>query len=213
MGTPRGPHSASRPNSKLRHRIAYTLGSVEKALGPDHLSVAVILNNLGTRLDEAGQHAEAIEVLVARSLAIREKALGARHPDVAQSLSNLSIAYEENGDAATALRMLERAIEIVSGIEGVQPNEAEWHFAAAQLIVRTGGDLPAAIAHAKVADVISGPKGAPIRRRWPKSSRGWPSCANDSRPTQAPGHGDRGGREKLRRIAGSVVAHVRQARQ
>ena len=65
------------------------LAIVEKALGPEHPSVATGLNNLAEVYSAQGRYAEA-EPLHKRALAIREKALGPEHPDVAQSLNNLS---------------------------------------------------------------------------------------------------------------------------
>jgi tetratricopeptide (TPR) repeat protein len=52
----------------------------EKALGPNHPSVANLLSNLAFLYVNQGRYGEA-EPLYKRSLAIREKALGQDHPD------------------------------------------------------------------------------------------------------------------------------------
>ncbi|CAN0519075.1 unnamed protein product, partial [Laminaria digitata] len=61
----------------------------EKALGPEHPSVATSLHNLAGLLKTQGNYAEA-EPLYKRSLTIVEKALGPDHPSVATSLNNLA---------------------------------------------------------------------------------------------------------------------------
>src|ERR1017187_1219989 len=68
----------------------------EQNLGPDHPTVATVLNNLARAYDEQGQYAQA-EPLYKRSLAIWEKALGPDHPFVATSLNNLAALYRKNG--------------------------------------------------------------------------------------------------------------------
>jgi tetratricopeptide (TPR) repeat protein len=51
----------------------------EKALGPDHPSVASGLCELASTYRELGRYEEA-EPLLSRALSIREKALGSDHP-------------------------------------------------------------------------------------------------------------------------------------
>jgi Tetratricopeptide repeat len=60
-----------------------------KALGPDHPSLALGLNNLAKLYRVTGRYAEA-EPLCQRPLAIDEKALGPDHPSVAMSLNNMA---------------------------------------------------------------------------------------------------------------------------
>jgi tetratricopeptide (TPR) repeat protein len=62
----------------------------EKAIGPDNVSVAQLLNNLAVLYHNQARYTEA-EPLYKRSVAIYEKALGPDHPDVAQSLNNLAV--------------------------------------------------------------------------------------------------------------------------
>ena len=80
----------------------------EKALGPDHPSVASALNNLASLYKEEARYADA-EPLYKRALAIREKALGPDHPDVAQSLNNLADLYSAQGRHADAEPLYKRA--------------------------------------------------------------------------------------------------------
>ena len=60
----------------------------ERAVGPNHPSVATSLNNLAALYDAQGRYAQA-EPLYRRALAIREKAFGPDHPDVALSLIHI----------------------------------------------------------------------------------------------------------------------------
>ena len=69
------------------------LAIVEKALGPDHPSTGVALNNLAELYRRQGKYGKA-EPLYQRSLAIAEKALGPDHPSTATSLNNLALLYK-----------------------------------------------------------------------------------------------------------------------
>jgi tetratricopeptide (TPR) repeat protein len=62
-----------------------SLATSEKALGPNHRDVAIILSNLGGIYHPQGVYAKA-EPLYKRSLEISEKAFGPNHPAVAVSL-------------------------------------------------------------------------------------------------------------------------------
>ena len=76
--------------------------------GPNHLSVAVSLNNLASLYDHQSKYAEA-EPLFKRSLAINEKALGPEHPDVAPILHNLAELYRATDREAEAEKLEKRA--------------------------------------------------------------------------------------------------------
>ncbi len=67
----------------------------EAKVGPDHPSVAMILNNLALLYSNQGRYAEA-EPLFKRSLAIQEKAFGPDHPAVVLSLGNLATLYRRS---------------------------------------------------------------------------------------------------------------------
>ena len=88
--------------------IRRSLAILEKALGPDHPSVATGVNNLALLYRAQGRYAEA-EPLYKRSLGIAEKALGPEHPHVAQSLENYAALLRKTGRDAEAARMETRA--------------------------------------------------------------------------------------------------------
>jgi CHAT domain-containing protein len=68
------------------------LAITERALGHDHPTVGIRLNNLGLLYKAQGRYAEA-EPLYTRALAIDEKALGHDHPDIGEVLDNLGALY------------------------------------------------------------------------------------------------------------------------
>jgi len=84
----------------------------EKALGPDNIDVAVVLNRLSRSYIAQGQFAEA-ETLVKRSLDIREKALGPDHPDVAANLGALAELYCAQDRSPEAEPLFKRSLAIL----------------------------------------------------------------------------------------------------
>ncbi len=104
----------------LHHRAAYTLALElykralaidEKALGPDHPTVAIRLNNLAALLQDLGAY-EAARPYMERALAIWEKALGPKHPQVATGNNNLGGLLQDLGAYEAARPYLERALAI-----------------------------------------------------------------------------------------------------
>ena len=83
----------------------------ERNVGPNHLDVAISLNNLAGLYDTQGQYAQA-EPLYKRALAIREKALGSEHPTVAKSLENMAALYRAINRRREAEKLEERAVAI-----------------------------------------------------------------------------------------------------
>jgi len=83
----------------------------EKQLGPDHLDVVTILNNLGSVLKEQGKYGDA-ELFLLRALESKEMQLGPDHPDVATSLNNLGLLLKDQGKYGEAELLLRRALEI-----------------------------------------------------------------------------------------------------
>jgi tetratricopeptide (TPR) repeat protein len=83
----------------------------EKALGTEHPSVAISLNNLALLYYTQGKYTQA-EPLYRRSLAIREKVLGTNHQSVAISLNNLAELYRNQGKYAQAEPLYQRALAI-----------------------------------------------------------------------------------------------------
>jgi hypothetical protein len=82
------------PQRKGRAARQRSLAIREKALGPDHRQVGLLLNNLAALYCDQGHNADA-EPLYKRSLAIREKALG-RTIHVGSSFNNLASLYSSN---------------------------------------------------------------------------------------------------------------------
>jgi len=88
-----------------------SLAIKEKTLGPEHLDVALTLNNLAGLYQTLGDYAKA-EATYKRSLAIREKVLGPEHLYVAPTLNNLAGLYYDLGDYAKAEAMYKRSLDI-----------------------------------------------------------------------------------------------------
>jgi tetratricopeptide (TPR) repeat protein len=95
--------------AKALYERALAIG--EKALGPEHPTMAIYLNNLANSHNATGAYAEA-KVLQERALAIKEKALGPDHPDVAVSLTNLASVHHAMGAYVEAKALHERALAI-----------------------------------------------------------------------------------------------------
>src|SRR5262245_2804721 len=84
----------------------------EKALGPEHPTVAATLHNLASIYREKGAYAKA-ESLHHRARTIWEKTLGPEDPDVAKSLNNLGILDNAKGEYAKAEQSCQRALAIL----------------------------------------------------------------------------------------------------
>jgi CHAT domain-containing protein/Tfp pilus assembly protein PilF len=97
----------------------------ENALGPNHPSVAISLNNLALLYHSTGEYATA-ETLQRRALSIKDRALGPEHSSVAESLNNLGHLYREMGENAKAEPLQRRALSIWEKALGPEhPNVAE----------------------------------------------------------------------------------------
>ena len=115
----------------------------EKAVGPNHPSVAQSLNNLAGLYNTKGQYAQA-EPLFKRALVIREKALGPEHPDVAASLNNLAALYATQGQYTQAEPLYKRALAIQEKALGPEhPDMAASLNNLAGLYRKTGRDKEA----------------------------------------------------------------------
>jgi CHAT domain-containing protein len=84
---------------------------MEKALGPEHPSIAGPIGNLAILLHDRGDYEKA-EPLYQRALSITEKTLGPEHPSVALSLNNLALLYSERGEYSKAEPLYQRALAI-----------------------------------------------------------------------------------------------------
>jgi tRNA A-37 threonylcarbamoyl transferase component Bud32 len=83
----------------------------ERALGPDHLDVALSLHNLGLTSYSERDY-ERARSCNERALAIREKALGAGHPTVAASLNSLGMVAWVEDRLDDAIAYYQRALAI-----------------------------------------------------------------------------------------------------
>jgi CHAT domain-containing protein/tetratricopeptide (TPR) repeat protein len=89
----------------------------EKALGPDHNSVALTLTTLANVHVRLGEPENA-RPLYERALAIREKLFGPAHPLVADTLDRLGELYAGVGDHAAAVEAWERVLTILEKTRG-----------------------------------------------------------------------------------------------
>jgi tetratricopeptide (TPR) repeat protein len=83
----------------------------EKAYGPAHPTVAVVLNNLAGLLN-ATNRLEVAEPLFVRSLLIDEKAFGRDHPNVAIRLYYLAQLLQATNRRAEAEPLMRRSLAI-----------------------------------------------------------------------------------------------------
>eukprot|EP00903_Cladosiphon_okamuranus_P006199 g6096.t1 len=83
----------------------------ERALGPDHPSLATSLGTRATVLEAQGKYDEADRLYV-RCIEIRERALGPDHPELAVSLNNRAELLQEQGKHDEADRLYVRCIEV-----------------------------------------------------------------------------------------------------
>jgi len=103
----------------LRQQIQYdaaekmcrsALQGYEKALGPEHTSTLITVNNLGLLYRDQGKLAEA-EEMYRRALQGYEKALGPGHRDTLWTVNNLGSLYSDQGKLDEAEEMYRRALQ------------------------------------------------------------------------------------------------------
>ncbi|KAJ0334969.1 hypothetical protein KNSL1_013677, partial [Colletotrichum chrysophilum] len=86
------------------------LQGYEKALGPDHTSTLLTVNNLGNLYSDQGRLKEAV-AMYERALQGREKALGPDHTSTLDSVHCLGILYNNQGRLKEAEAMYDRALQ------------------------------------------------------------------------------------------------------
>ena len=79
---------------KAQHLLEQALASGRAAFGPEHVSVAQTLNDLGAVAAEKGDYQTAIASLES-ALSIRRKIYGAEHTNVADTLAELGRVYQD----------------------------------------------------------------------------------------------------------------------
>lgn len=103
----------SRADVLYRHALT----AAEKTFGPKDREVALLLNNLGLLLVDAGRREEAGDCLE-RALAIWQAALSPDHPDVARALTNLAAFYCSKRAYAKAEPLFQSALSIAESSLG-----------------------------------------------------------------------------------------------
>src|SRR5467141_734943 len=86
------------------------LQAKEKALGPDHTSILLTVNNLGLLYADQGKLDEA-EKMYQRALQGKEKALGPDHTSTLLTVNNLGNLYANQGKLDEAEKMYQRALQ------------------------------------------------------------------------------------------------------
>ncbi|GHO90358.1 tetratricopeptide repeat protein [Reticulibacter mediterranei] len=116
---PEAAELLNRAGVYLREHASYSLAeqlfrqalAIAQSFGPEHLLVAVSLNNLGLLYWEQGQYEQA-EPSLQQALHIWEKILGPHHPEIALPLNNLGLLYSKQGQYEQAESLLQRALHI-----------------------------------------------------------------------------------------------------
>ena len=147
LDPPSGSYRAAR--ALLEHALLIK----EKALGPDHPSVALTLTTLGNVTTKLGQPDRA-RPLYERALAIRQKSFGPAHPRVAETLDRLAESLVEAGDYAAARPIYEQVLAITEKVHG--PDHPEVGVVRQHLaeLFGTTGDVPGALRMALEAERI-----------------------------------------------------------
>ena len=104
--------------ASARSVLERSLAIDEKALGPEHTSVARDVNNLGAVLQDQGD-LEGAKKCFERALAISEKALGLEHTIVATYVNNLGEVLRMRGDLEGAKGCYQRALAIDEKVLGL----------------------------------------------------------------------------------------------
>jgi tetratricopeptide (TPR) repeat protein len=101
----------------------------ERTLGPTHLDVSTVLNDLGVLFKYAGRFTEAGQIYQ-RALAITEQRLGSGHPDVATVYHNLGGLEHAAGNFARAEAFARHALKLRRKAQGTSRPELALEMAA-----------------------------------------------------------------------------------
>jgi tetratricopeptide (TPR) repeat protein len=97
---------------------------IESAAGPEHPSMAPVLNSMIEPLEYLGRRPEAFE-RGEEALVLMEKSYGPEHPDLAGPLNNLGILYSRDNKLDRAIELSKRAIAIrVASVGSDHPDVA-----------------------------------------------------------------------------------------
>jgi len=122
-------------------RIALEIN--ERALGPEHLSTCVSINNLARLLHDRGD-LDAAEPLFRRALEINECSLGPEHFWTGASINNLASLLQDRGDLDAAEPLFRRALEINERALGPEHPGTSIFIQNLARLLKARGDLDAA---------------------------------------------------------------------
>ena len=136
-----------------RALLEHSLAIKEKALGPDHPSVALTLTTLANVITKLGEPDRATP-LYERALAIRRKSFGPEHLRVAETLDRLAESRVAAGDYAAARPIYEQVLAITERVNG--PDHPEVGVVRQHLAEVLGmmGDVPGSLRMALEAERI-----------------------------------------------------------
>jgi CHAT domain-containing protein/tetratricopeptide (TPR) repeat protein len=140
-------------NRAARALLEHALMIKEKALGPDHTSVALTLTTLANVDRKLGQP-ERARPLYERALTILEKALGPSHPRVADTLDRLGESLAEAGDYTAARAIYERVLAITETVHGPDHPEVGVIRQHTAEVLGMMGDAPGALRMALEAERV-----------------------------------------------------------
>ncbi|EDM77871.1 serine/threonine kinase family protein [Plesiocystis pacifica SIR-1] len=112
----------------------------ERALGPEHPTVAQERVNLGTACYGAGDYARAREQLT-EAVALHRAALGSHHPDTANALNALATVNRTLGEHDEALENYEAALAALRGSLGPEHPEVAHALSNLASLHRDQGDF------------------------------------------------------------------------
>ena len=136
----------------------------ERALGPDHPSVAADVAALAAIVEARGGHAEA-EAMYRRALAIFERVYGPEHYEIAVTLNNLAGIREAAGQPEEAEALYRRALSIKEALLGADhPDVAMTLNNLALLLASIGRGAEAALLYARALQTFA----AHLERSHPK---------------------------------------------
>ena len=95
---------------------------LQKALPPNHPSLATSYNNIAGVYDNMGEYSKALSYYD-KALEIRQKALPPNHPDLASSYNNIGLVYDNMGEYSKALSYYDKALEILQ--KALPPNHPD----------------------------------------------------------------------------------------
>jgi eukaryotic-like serine/threonine-protein kinase len=128
---------------KAQRLLEQALASGRAAFGPEHVSVAQTLQDLGAVAAEKGDYQAAIASLEA-ALGIRRKIYGAEHTSVADTLAELGRVYQDNGFNERAEPLQREALAIRRKLLGDEHGETAVSFSDVASVLRLNGDLAGA---------------------------------------------------------------------